>query len=61
MLRLYERAPIFNPDANPKSINALLAETIVPITSAYFFFFNAVRRSRRSISSQWLCTRLGIC
>ena len=60
MLQLYECAPIFNPDANPKSINALLAETIVPITFAYFFFFNAVRRSWWSISSRWLCTRLGI-
>ena len=29
-------------DANPKLINALLVETIVPITSAYFFFFNAI-------------------
>ena len=31
-------------NADPKSINALPAETIVPITSAYFFFFffNAV-------------------
>ncbi|KAK9997205.1 hypothetical protein SO802_021891 [Lithocarpus litseifolius] len=29
-------------DANPTSINALPAEPIVPVTFAYFFFFNVV-------------------
>ena len=47
MLQLYGCALIFNLDANPKSINALPAETIVPITFAYFFF-NAIVHVTRS-------------
>ena len=40
-------------DANPKLINALLVETIVPITFAYFFFFfNAVVHVTRDDRSQ---------
>ena len=39
-------------DANPTSINALPAEIIVPITSAYFFFFNAVVQIARNDWSQ---------
>ena len=35
-------------DANPTSINALPTEIIIPITSAYFFFFNAVVQIARN-------------
>ena len=39
-------------DANPTSINALPTETIVPITSSYFFFFIAVIHVARGDQSR---------
>ena len=53
MNMLWSSTQLVLVDANPKSINALPAETIVPITSAYFFFFfNAVVHVARGDQSR---------